>query len=159
MQDKKSKTRRGLSEVKISFKPPKDAITISDSNTAHQFLTAIWETDLLYLQEQFYAVFLNAANQVICWRNIGTGTSSQVLIDQKLLALMAVMAYADKVIIAHNHPSDIPKPSDSDLVTTYKIQHVLQYFNISVVDHIIMCGSKYYSMKDDDVLENKGMAI
>jgi DNA repair protein RadC len=62
-----------------------------------------------------------------------------------------------KIILAHNHPSGNINPSKEDIALTKKIQTAANYFDISVLDHIIVCDSNeiknaYYSFADEGIL-------
>jgi len=50
------------------------------------------------------------------------------------------------VIIAHNHPSNILKPSAADLKITKKLKAAGQILNIELLDHIIIGQNKFFSI-------------
>ncbi|HEY6502472.1 MAG TPA: JAB domain-containing protein, partial [Chitinophagaceae bacterium] len=52
----------------------------------------------------------------------------------------------------HNHPSGSLKPSRADEELTNKIKEAAKYFDIRVVDHIIVSESGYYSFADEGML-------
>ena len=55
-------------------------------------------------------------------------------------------------ILAHNHPSGNPEPSQSDLSITAKLKQALGLVDIRVLDHIIVSGSKTTSFAEKGLL-------
>jgi DNA repair protein RadC len=54
----------------------------------------------------------------------------------------ALFANASAVIFAHNHPSDLPDPSQADRMLTDALRGALATIGVRVLDHIIVAGSK-----------------
>jgi DNA repair protein RadC len=52
----------------------------------------------------------------------------------------------------HNHPSGNKQPSEQDIAMTRKLKEAGSYFDIQVVDHVIIAGQGYYSFADDGKL-------
>lgn len=143
-----------VSEVEISYKPAKNPVKITGSHTANEIFQQIWDPQLLHVQEQFYVLFLNQANHVLCWRLIGTGTGKSCVVDNKLLATIVCKTLAHNVIIAHNHPSGNLKPSKADKQLTWNIQEMLRLFDVQVLDHLIISGNGYFSFADENLIYN-----
>lgn len=152
MRDKKSTW--AVSEVEISYKPAKHPVKITGSDTANEIFQQIWDPQLLHVQEQFYVLFLNQDNYVLCWRLIGTGTGNYCAVDNKLLATIVCKTLAHSVIIAHNHPSGNPKPSKADELLTRKLQEMLRLFDVPLIDHLIITGNSYFSFADENLIYN-----
>lgn len=153
MQNRK-KSEWAVSEVEISYKPAKHPVKITGSHTANEIFQQIWDPQLLHVQEQFYVLFLNQANDVLCWRLIGTGTGKSCVVDNKLLATIVCKTLAKNVIIAHNHPSGNLKPSKADKQLTLSIQEMLRLFDVQVLDHLIISGNGYFSFADENLIYN-----
>lgn len=60
---------------------------------------------------------------------------------------------AAKIVLAHNHPNGVAKPSFADIDTTRNIAVMLKRLNVAVVDHLIIGGGEYYSMRSDPKYE------
>jgi len=56
------------------------------------------------------------------------------------------------IILCHNHPSGSLKPSRADEELTKKIEEAAGYFDIKVLDHIIVSEEGYYSFADEGLL-------
>mgnify|MGYP000636458005 CR=1 FL=1 len=69
-------------------------------------------------KEQLCGLYLNVRNRVIHKETVSIGTITANLVDPKVVLLPAVEHCAVGVIIAHNHPSGNPEPSDEDIAIT-----------------------------------------
>ena len=98
------------------------------------------------------AFFLNRKNKLIGYRLICSGTAHQCIIDVKLLTSLALHTMASNVIIAHNHPSSILKPSKQDKEITEKIKSILALIDVTLLDHFIVTEKAYFSFVEDGLL-------
>ena len=57
---------------------------------------------------------------------------------------------ATAIIIAHNHPSGILKPSTEDLSVTKRLVKAGDLLGIKVLDHLIFSDEGYRSMLEKD---------
>jgi DNA repair protein RadC len=60
----------------------------------------------------------------------------------------AVRNLAAQIILAHNHPSGDPEPSEDDLEMTKRLVESGKILGIEVIDHIIITKNKFFSFKD-----------
>ena len=60
----------------------------------------------------------------------------------------AIRHNAAQIIIAHNHPSDDPNPSEEDLALTARLVYAGQILGIDVLDHIIVTKKEYVSLRE-----------
>ena len=119
---------------------------VTSSNDAFDYLS-IYLSDLLH--EEFWVIFLNRANEIISHKIIGEGGATSTVVDVKKIARLAIDHHATGLILAHNHPSGNLRPSEQDMDLTRKIKNALELFDISVLDHLIVCSSKFYSFADE----------
>ncbi|MBL7917203.1 MAG: DNA repair protein RadC [Bacteroidia bacterium] len=122
---------------------------ISSSRDAYE-LIAPKIMDLHY--EEFWLVLLNRANKVIKTESISKGGISGTVVDARLIAKSAIENNSSGVVLAHNHPSGNNKPSEQDIEITKKIKQGLKLFDISLFDHIIVAGQKYFSFADEGII-------
>ncbi|WP_411898181.1 JAB domain-containing protein [Elizabethkingia occulta] len=139
-------------EIKVSYKPAKHPVTINGSRMANEIFQQVWDRSLLHIQEQFYVLFLNQANEVLCWRLIGTGNGKSCIVDKKLLGAIVCKTLTQNVILAHNHPSGDLKPSKTDKRLTWDIQAMLRLFEVKVLDHLIITEDDYFSFVDGKII-------
>lgn len=103
--------------------------------------------------EQFWAIFLNRANNIICKRQISKGGMSGTVVDQRLIAKMAIEVGASSIIMAHNHPSGNNQPSEADTAITKKAKDSFSLLDINILDHVIITPrGDYYSFADEGII-------
>jgi DNA repair protein RadC len=107
-------------------------------------------SDLPY--EEFWMSYLNKSNNVIKKIKISMGGIDQTIVDVKLITKAAIECLASAAIAVHNHPSGNLNPSKEDISLTMKIKNVLSFFDISLLDHIIIADDKYLSFADEGIL-------
>ena len=91
-------------------------------------------------------------SKVIGWRVLSTGTMNKCIVDIKLLASLALHFTATEVMIVHNHLSGNLNPSACDKDLTQTIKTALKIINITLLDHLIITESGYYSFSDEGML-------
>lgn len=101
--------------------------------------------------EEFWLILLNRANYVLRKEMVSRGGISSTVVDSKLIVKRALDTHATGVILVHNHPSGNPRPGREDLVQTKDIKKALGTFEISLVDHIIVCDDSLFSFADEEV--------
>lgn len=106
--------------------------------------------DLPY--EVFAVVFLNRANKINHFEIISRGGITGTVADPRLILKKALEEGATSIVLTHNHPSGNLKPSRADEELTEKIKQAAGYFDIRVLDHIIVSDEGYYSFADEGIL-------
>lgn len=100
-------------------------------------------------REQCHALFLDNGNNVIGHFLVGIGDEKNVIFAQKAVCAAAVGCLAAAVILAHNHPSGNPMPSQADIRQTERLKKALDVLDIKLLDHIIIGDNEYYSFSDE----------
>ncbi len=98
-------------------------------------------------KEHFVALLLDARHHLIRLSPIAVGSLSASLVHPRELFKEAIAASAAAVIIAHNHPSGDPEPSDHDLVLTKRLVQAGKLLGIEVLDHLIIASRDTVSLK------------
>jgi len=133
--------RRDVNEKKLDV--------VIQSRDAAEYLRA----KLKYLSyEVFAVVFLNRANKIKHYEIISEGGITGTVADPRIILKKALENDAVSVILCHNHPSGSIKPSRADEDLTRKIKEAASYFDIKVLDHIIVSEEGYYSFADEGLL-------
>ncbi|NVK53828.1 MAG: JAB domain-containing protein [Flavobacteriaceae bacterium] len=130
-----------LAEVSVSYLYKSDLKSrpkITNPYDAFQVAWRVIDKDLIGIQEQFLAIYLNISNKVIGTRCHFCGGISSVTVDIKILLVTAIKLMASSIIVAHNHPSGVLKPSDQDLRLTGKLKEALKLLDIELFDHLII---------------------
>lgn len=80
------------------------------------------------------------------------GTIDQAAIYPREIIKRALFNEASAIILVHNHPSGVSKPSNIDIELTNKIVETCASVNISVHDHVIITANEYFSFKSNMLL-------
>ena len=106
-----------------------------------------------YKHEVFAVIFLNRANKIIDnYKIISEGGITGTVADPRIILKQALEKDAVSLILCHNHPSGSLKPSRADEELTQKIKEAAKYFDIKVLDHLIVSDDGYYSFADEGIL-------
>jgi len=105
-----------------------------------------------YRHEVFAVVFLNRANRVNHFEIVSEGGITGTIADPRIILRKALEEDAVSIILCHNHPSGSIKPSRADTELTNKIKEAAQYFDIKVLDHLIVSESGFYSFADEGII-------
>ena len=102
--------------------------------------------------EEFWIIYLNNANKIQLKTQMSKGGITGTLVDTRLVYKRAIELSATGIILCHNHPSGILKPSTSDISLTKKIKKGGEVLDIKVLDHIIITEKDYFSFADEGIL-------
>ncbi len=102
--------------------------------------------------EVFAVVFLNNANKINHYEIISEGGITGTVADPRIILKKALEHDAVSIVLSHNHPSGNLKPSRQDKDLTDKIKEASGYFDIKVLDHIIVSEEGYFSFADEGML-------
>lgn len=103
-------------------------------------------------REIFAVAFLNQANKINHIETISEGGITGTIADPRIILKKALEQNAVSLILGHNHPSGSLKPSRQDEEITKKIKEAAKYFDIKVLDHIIVSDAGYFSFADEGIL-------
>jgi DNA repair protein RadC len=102
--------------------------------------------------EVFAVLFLNRANKINHFEIISEGGITGTVADPRIILRKALEEDAVNIILCHNHPSGSLKPSRADEELTQKIKEAARYFDIVVLDHLIVSENGYFSFADEGLL-------
>jgi DNA repair protein RadC len=105
-----------------------------------------------YSYEVFAVIFLNRANKINHFEIISKGGITGTVADPRVILKKALEEDATAMVLCHNHPSGNLKPSRADEELTKKIKEAAAYFDIKIIDHIIVSEDGFYSFADDGML-------
>ena len=103
-------------------------------------------------QEHFVALFLNARNGLLGWREISRGTLNANLVHPRETYAPAVQLMAAAIIVAHNHPSGQTEPSREDIEVTKQLKEAGKIIGIVLLDHLIVSEDNFTSLKEQGML-------
>ncbi len=103
-----------------------------------------------YNKEHFYLIALNSRNWSVA--DVSIGTLNANLVHPREVFAEAIKNKAASVIVAHNHPSGDPEPSEDDLEITKRLIEAGKILGIEVVDHIIVVKDGFFSFKEKKLI-------
>lgn len=98
--------------------------------------------------ETFQVVLLNTRRRLIEVREVSHGTLDTILVHPRDVFRHALAANAAAVVLAHNHPSGDPTPSEADIKVTRDLIRAGQLLKIDVLDHVILGRATRERSKD-----------
>ena len=102
--------------------------------------------------EVFAVLFLNQANKIKNFKIISKGGITGTVADPRIILKQALDEGATSLVLSHNHPSGNLNPSRADQELTQKIKQAASYFDIKILDHIIVSDEGHYSFADEGLL-------
>ena len=103
--------------------------------------------------EQFVVMFLDAQNRLIEAETMFCGTLTQASVYPREVVKRALHHNAAAVILAHNHPSGVVEPSQSDRILTDALKQSLSLVDVRVLDHFIVAGRDTLSFAERGMLD------
>lgn len=102
--------------------------------------------------EVFIVLYLNRANKINHYEIVSSGGMSGTVADPRVILRRALEEKAVGIILCHNHPSGSLRPSHADRELTLKIREAARYFDILVLDHIIVSHEGFFSFAEEGLL-------
>jgi DNA repair protein RadC len=140
----------GLAEIEVTYKPSNIAVSpgkITSSRDAAEIFRNFFQSFMEY-REAFYVLYLNRANKPIGIYQLGIGGHTATVADPKMALQVALKSHACGMILAHNHPSGNTQPSEMDINLTKKIKNACSFFDINLLDHVILTEDSFFSFAD-----------
>ncbi len=103
-------------------------------------------------QEVFVAIFLDAQHRVLASEELFQGTLTQTSVYPREVVKRALHHNAAAVIFAHNHPSGVSEPSQSDRLLTDALRQALNLVDVRVLDHFVVAGAGCLSFAEKGML-------
>jgi DNA repair protein RadC len=88
--------------------------------------------------EHFRVVLLNTRRRLVRVEEISQGTLDTILVHPREVFRPAILASAAAIVVAHNHPSGDPTPSEADIKVTRDLIRAGQLLKIELLDHVII---------------------
>ncbi|MRW92195.1 DNA repair protein RadC [Duganella sp. FT80W] len=98
--------------------------------------------------ESFHVLFLDVKNRLIDAKELFRGTLTHTSVYPREVVKEALARNAASVMLAHNHPSGTPEPSESDLLLTRALIQALALVDIRILDHFVVAGHQIHSFAE-----------
>lgn len=104
-----------------------------------------------YPYEVFACMFLDNRNRLITYEELFRGTIDGASVHPREVVKRALQHNAAAIIIAHNHPSGVAEPSQSDESITHRLKDALALVDVRLLDHFVV-GDEVVSMSERGLL-------
>ncbi len=105
-----------------------------------------------YEIERFKALLLNTKNEVLKVIDVSQGGLAGTAALPRDVFRQAVRDGAAAMIVAHNHPSGDPEPSQADLQLTEDLKYTGSILGVTLLDHVVFGDGRYISMKERSLM-------
>ena len=103
-------------------------------------------------EESTYLICLNSKCIPSAFFLLSKGTVNATLVSTREIFIQALLSSAVKIVLCHNHPSQIVTPSQMDIDITEKVKAASKLLDIPLVDHIIIGKDNYFSFAEQGIL-------
>jgi DNA repair protein RadC len=103
-------------------------------------------------QEYLICLSLDGAQRLIAQRTITIGTLDMLMAHPREIFADAIADRAASVLVAHNHPSGEPMPSQKDITLTQQLAAAGLLLGVPLRDHIIVTKTEYFSFRQHHLL-------
>ena len=104
-------------------------------------------------QEHLVALLLNAKCEIESRITVSIGELTSTVVHPREVFRPAIRNGAAGIILAHNHPSGDPTPSQDDIQSTKRIMEVSKLVGIRLLDHLIIGDGRYISLRNEGYME------
>ena len=118
---------------------------LNSPQSVKQYLRLIFNNQA---HESFLVLFLDVKNRLIATREMFRGTLTHTSVYPREVVKEALTHNAASVMLAHNHPSGTPEPSESDLLLTRALSLALALVDVRILDHFVIAGHQVHSFAE-----------
>ena len=97
--------------------------------------------------EKFLVLLLDSKNQVIRMEQVSEGSVNSSVVHPR------EVYHAAAILVAHNHPSGDPKPSQEDKELTRSLNETGIIMGIPLIDHLVIGDGIFFSFREQGYLD------
>lgn len=135
---------------RISVPAKRGQLVLKSTSAAGEYL---WERLRGLADEQFRVLYLNRRNALLEDALIAQGSVNEVRPSLRNIVARALQVNASALIAAHNHPSGMAEPSESDRMLTQDLIAASRPLGLKVLDHVIVGEDATFSFADSGLLD------
>ena len=98
---------------------------------------------------------LDVKHRILSMKVISSGTATETCAHPRDIFRWLIQVGGTRCVIGHNHPSGSVHPSDDDLTLTRQLLDAGKVLDIPVLDHLVVSGGKYVSIRQTTGLWTK----
>jgi DNA repair protein RadC len=110
-------------------------------------------------KEHFCVAYLNRAGRMLDDYLAAEGTVDNVRPQIRSIISRALQTNASALIAAHNHPSEVAEPTESDRLLTRDLLAACEPVGIKLLDHVIVTEQGHFSFADSGLLDELTLEI
>lgn len=99
-------------------------------------------------REVFAALFLDSQHRLLAFESLFFGTIDGAAVHPREVARRCLCHNAAALIVAHNHPSGLAEPSQSDRRITERLRDSLALLDIRLIDHVVVGANETVSFSE-----------
>jgi DNA repair protein RadC len=99
--------------------------------------------------EVFCCIYLDSRFHLLAFEELFRGTIDYARVHPREVARQAIAHNSAAIIVAHNHPSGAPDPSNADKIATRELRDALSLFDIKLLDHLIVGDGTCVSLAEE----------
>ncbi len=97
-------------------------------------------------RERGVLIALDTRHRVIATTIVSIGTAANTFLAPREVFRDALLLGASAVVVAHNHPSGDPSPSDDDRLITQRLARAGATLGVDLLDHVIVGDPDWTSL-------------
>lgn len=143
---KKAVTLKAVLEIcnRVNINEPKIDKYIRKPNDVFEVL----KPDLRFKDKELLILLsLDTRRKIISKDILTIGTINETLVPVREILRTALLNNSVNIVLAHNHPSEDPTPSEEDILVTHKLYKACEYAGINLLDHVIITSHEYVSIQ------------
>jgi DNA repair protein RadC len=98
--------------------------------------------------ETVMGLFLDKKRRLLKVQKLAEGGPAQTTLDIRRIIESALNTKSTSVVIAHNHARGDVVASAQDIKMTKQVSQALEQISVDLVDHIIVSGNEFYSLRE-----------
>lgn len=99
-------------------------------------------------QEAVAVLHLGARHQALRVQMIALGSLNAASVEPREVFRGAIAVGAQAIVLAHNHPSGSPEPSEEDIRLTRRLAACAQTLGVELLDHLVIGEASYVSLRE-----------
>ncbi len=103
-------------------------------------------------QEAVGVLHLGARHQVLRAELVALGSLNSASVQPREIFRGAIEAAAAAIVLAHNHPSGDPEPSEEDVRLTRRLRRCGETLGVELLDHVVLGEDRWVSLRERRIL-------
>ena len=121
--------------------PPKKRVDLSKYSKVKDYLSLLFGA---CEKETLYALYIDKKFSLISCEKVADGSEWQMGVNKKSILNPAIVNMAAGIILAHNHPRGLAKPSSDDINFTVDMERACSVIDTVLIEHIIYADGEFH---------------